>query len=191
MKATVETTYLELPAATEVGRPARERPAYELQKLQRQTPEFVRFLFAAVGHLWRWSSRLAWTYAQWQEHFAGDGVEIWIAYLGGAPAGYFELNRSADGSVELASFGVVPDCIGIGMGSHLLCDAIERARGLGNGRVWVHTCNNDHPQAVANYRKRGFQIYNVAIAEEEVPDSTEPWPGAETAADGVAGSPSP
>jgi len=31
-------------------------------------------------------------------------------------------------------------------------------------RVWVHTCNRDHPQALANYQARGMVVYKV---EEE------------------------
>ena len=28
-------------------------------------------------------------------------------------------------------------------------------------RVWVHTCNRDHPQALANYQARGMIVYKV------------------------------
>jgi hypothetical protein len=31
--------------------------------------------------------------------------------------------------------------------------------------VWVHTCNRDHPQALANYQGRGMIVYKV---EEEL-----------------------
>jgi hypothetical protein len=27
--------------------------------------------------------------------------------------------------------------------------------------VWVHTCNRDHPQALANYQGRGMIVYKV------------------------------
>ena len=28
-------------------------------------------------------------------------------------------------------------------------------------RVWVHTCNLDHPKALANYQARGMVVYKV------------------------------
>jgi hypothetical protein len=35
------------------------------------------------------------------------------------------------------------------------------------GRVWVHTCNRDHPQALANYQARGLAIYNIEQATND------------------------
>jgi len=31
----------------------------------------------------------------------------------------------------------------------------------GTRRVWVHTCTQDHPHALANYRKRGFRVFKT------------------------------
>jgi hypothetical protein len=28
-------------------------------------------------------------------------------------------------------------------------------------RVWLHTCNRDHPEALANYQARGMIVYSV------------------------------
>ena len=28
-------------------------------------------------------------------------------------------------------------------------------------RVWVHTCDLDHPNALVNYQARGFSVYKV------------------------------
>jgi hypothetical protein len=33
--------------------------------------------------------------------------------------------------------------------------------------VWVHTCNRDHPQALANYQARGMVIYKVEESENQ------------------------
>ena len=42
-----------------------------------------------------------------------------------------------------------------------LTSAIEQAWQMSPApsRVWVHTCNRDHPQALANYQARGMIIY--------------------------------
>jgi hypothetical protein len=50
---------------------------------------------------------------------------------------------------------------------------------MGAHRVWVHTCDLDHPQALANYAARGFHLYDTVQDLEEVPDEPlQPWPGA-------------
>jgi hypothetical protein len=48
----------------------------------------------------------------------------------------------------------------------LLTSAIEGAWRMepNPSRVWVHTCNRDHPQALANYQARGLVVYKI---EEE------------------------
>ena len=80
-------------------------------------------------------------------------------------AGYYELRRDRDGGIEIAYFGLLPEFIGRGLGGALLTSAIEDAwspRDRSNpSRVWVHTCNRDHPQALANYQSRGMIVYKV------------------------------
>ncbi len=65
--------------------------------------------------------------------------------------------------VEIAYFGLLPDFIGRGLGGALLTSAIENAWTWSPtpSRIWVHTCNRDHPFALANYQARGFAIYKV------------------------------
>ena len=72
----------------------------------------------------------------------------------------------ADG-VEIAQFGLLPSFIGIGLGGYLLCDAVQRARELGAGRVWLHTCSLDHPKALAVYRSAGFEVYDREVVSVE------------------------
>ena len=66
-----------------------------------------------------------------------------------------------DPSVEIRIFGLTPEFLGHGYGGLLLDSAIENAFAWGARRVWVHTCTNDHPNALDNYRKSGFQIFKV------------------------------
>jgi hypothetical protein len=68
--------------------------------------------------------------------------------------------------MEIAYFGLLPEWISRGLGGVLLTSAIEGAWGMAPkpSRVWVHTCNRDHPLALANYQARGMVVYKV---EEE------------------------
>jgi GNAT superfamily N-acetyltransferase len=78
--------------------------------------------------------------------------------VSGAPAGYFELRRDADGGVEIAYFGLLEEFIGGGLGGHMLSEAARRAWAFDADRVWLHTSTLDHPAALQNYLKRGFVI---------------------------------
>lgn len=149
-----------------------------LVRAERPSPELGRFLYTAVGGNWYWTDRLPWSYERWLEWQSG-ATETWVAYLEGCPAGYFELDASVAGQVELAYFGVFPDCVGRGLGGWLLTRALERAWELGPSRVWVHTCSLDGPNALANYEARGLSVCSVVTHEQELdPDPPGPWPGA-------------
>ena len=61
--------------------------------------------------------------------------------------------------MEIVYFGLVPDRTGQGAGAWLMDEAIRIARESGHSRLWLHTCNFDHPKALDFYRKQGFRIY--------------------------------
>ena len=90
-----------------------------------------------------------------------------------------ELERQASDDVEIVYFGLLPAHTGSGIGGWALTEATRRAWAMGAKRVWVHTCNLDHPGALANYRARGFSPFEVETNEEDLPDEPPgPWPGA-------------
>lgn len=185
-RASVRTTWLELPAGRPPRPPSRPRPACELRRVAAVNPEFCRFLYTAVGYRWNWTNRLPWSYADWETRLRRAGLETWAAWVDGAPGGYFELHADSEpdqAGVEISQFGLVPRCTGRGLGGHLLCDAVRRARELGgrgpNGRrVWLHTCTADHPHALPNYLARGFRPFFVRVEHEDLQTAGEPWPGA-------------
>lgn len=68
--------------------------------------------------------------------------------------------------MQLCYFGLLSDFIGRGLGGPILSHVLEIAWSMPHTRrVWVHTCSNDHPNALANYRARGFEIYRTRIVE--------------------------
>ena len=90
--------------------------------------------------------------------------------VAGAPAGYFELEKHHDGSVEVSYFGLLPEFQGRGLGKYLLTEAAEAAWARGASRVWLHTCTLDHPGALANYLARGFRPFKTETYEADLPD---------------------
>ena len=179
MKRLVTTTHLEMRSRAELRPAGAARDPFELVQAEIPCPELNRFLYAAVGARWWWYTRLPWDYARWLAYLDRADLETWVAYGSGSPAGYFELERQSEGHVELAYFGLLPRFVGTGLGGALLTAAVERAWDMGAARVWVHTCDLDHPQALRNYQARGFQVFRVEQQVEELPDQPlEPWPGA-------------
>jgi GNAT superfamily N-acetyltransferase len=180
MRVDVTTYYLEMTHPNDLRPKGVHYPGLDIRQVHVPLPEFNRFLYTAVGGDWYWTERLPWTYQQWCDWLERPEVQTWVAYVSGAPAGYFELEAQADGQVEIAYFGLLPQFIGIGLGGHLLTVTIERAWAMGAARVWVHTCTLDHPDALANYRARGLRVFREETHTQDVPESSPgPWPGAQ------------
>ncbi len=137
-------------------------------QIREQTERDWRFnqdLYFRVGEQWEWLDKRPWTDEQWKQYAATSELRTFGAYYGDTLAGYYELRRDTEGGVEIAYFGLLPEFIGRGLGGALLTSAIEEAwsghRRIAPKRVWVHTCNRDHPQALANYQARGMVVYKV------------------------------
>ncbi len=93
-------------------------------------------------------------------------------HLNGVIAGYVELERQPEESIEIAYFGLLRQFLGHGIGGVLLSDAVERAFRGGARRVWLHTCSLDSPRAMENYRARGFKVFDEQTTLADVPPTT-------------------
>jgi GNAT superfamily N-acetyltransferase len=131
-------------------------------------PSFFRYLYAAVGGPYHWIDRLPWTDDDIRRYLATPGVSLWVLYSGGAPAGYYELKRHEDGSVEIAYFGLLQEFIGRGLGKYLLTEAVREAWSTGARRVWLHTCTLDGEAALPNYKARGFKPFKEEVYEVDL-----------------------
>ena len=129
--------------------------------------EYYLFLYRSVGYQWRWYDRLRMPEKELEAILKSENLSIYVLYVRGVPAGYVELKKEGH-NTEIAYFGLRSNFIGRGLGKHLLSFGIEQAWEEGAERVWVHTCNLDGPNALANYRARGFVIYDVV--EEPMPE---------------------
>lgn len=164
----VTRTYLELLSPDDF-RPA--APPTVDTKVVRMTPHAItdyRRLYRTVGKEWHWRDRLAWDDETVSAHLASPQVAVWELLVEGESAGYFELRRSGDDEVEIAYFGLVPSFIGRGFGGALLTRAVEEAWRFGGSRVWLHTCTLDSPNALPNYRARGFRPYRTEHYETDI-----------------------
>ena len=174
----ITTYYLEMLNCAEYQPPRASKVAAELRRVETPLPELNRFLYATVGRDWDWADRLSWPRERWIEWLDRPQLETWIAWVGGTPAGYYELEQQPEQNVEIAYFGLLPQFAGQGLGGWLLGQAIERGWESGARRVWVHTCSLDHPHALANYLARGFKQYRQETTlQHRAPRSSWPWCG--------------
>jgi GNAT superfamily N-acetyltransferase len=161
------TTYLEMRSQDQL-RPKRADARFQIREKMNRDWLFNRDLYFRVGEQWDWNDRRPWTDHQWKEYATAPGLRTFAGYYDDVLAGYYELRRDTNHGVEIAYFGLLPEFIGRGLGGALLTSAIEeawsRGRGIAPTRVWVHTCNRDHPQALANYQARGMVVYKIEEA---------------------------
>ena len=157
----ITRTYLEMRDCSELNGAKLDDPRIEIEEQGECSVELFRVLYVEVGQNYHWIDRLPWTDEQIIAHLNKPENSIWLMTCDGETAGYFELRKCEDGSVELAYFGLMPQFIGRGLGKHLLSCATEQAWTLGANRVWLHTCTLDDPAALPNYLKRGFKPFKT------------------------------
>ena len=153
-------TYLEMWAPpAQLQRPA-PLPDLEIRRAWRPTVSFYRYLYAAVGESWSWTDRRRLNDAALAAILNDPRVDVNVLWLGGVPAGYAELDRRAPPDIEIGYFGLMPEFIGQRLGAYLLDWAIHHAWRTRPRRLWLHTCDLDHPRALDFYQRAGFRIYH-------------------------------
>ena len=156
------TTYLEMRSPDQL-RPKCANARFQVRDQTECDWRFNRDLYFRVGEQWDWVDKRPWTDDQWKEYARAPELRTFGGYYDDVLAGYYELRRDREAGIEIAYFGLLPEWIGRGLGGPLLTSAIEKAWRMQPkpSRVWVHTCNRDHPQALATYQARGMVVYKV------------------------------
>jgi GNAT superfamily N-acetyltransferase len=91
----------------------------------------------------------------------------WLITYEGEPAGICYFEPQTDATIEITAFGLLPAFVGRGLGGYALTLALRQAWATRPidaevaRRVWLHTWTEDHPHALANYRKRGMRPYKT------------------------------
>ena len=131
-----------------------------LLRAERPTASFYRYLYNTVGDPWLWYERRLMRDEELLRVVHDPKVEVYVLYVAGVPAGFAELDRRREDEVEVAYFGLIPEFVGRGIGPPLLDWVIDKAWSRRIRRVRVHTCNHDHPKALAMYQRAGFVPYD-------------------------------
>lgn len=166
MSQPVTIYYLEMRTPEQLN--AKPAPSEDAQVVACLSPQFElnRFFYQYVGAAWQWFDKASWSDQQWRDYALRDELKLYMLTWRGSPAGYFELEKQSDGSVQIAYFGIAPGFLDLGLGGFLLSQAIEQAWQWDASRVWVHTCDLDHPHALGNYKARGMTLYKTEIEQD-------------------------
>ncbi len=157
-------TYLEM-----FHRPPEVRQLPEdarVQRLENLTGEQYLELYNGVGRAYGWHERNAMPRESLEAIVGDAAVQVHLLLVGDTPAGYGELDLRQPSQVQLAYFGLFPPFIGRGYGGPFLDHCVQLAWDSLPRRVWVHTCDLDHPNALPNYQRAGFRIYNSERVED-------------------------
>ncbi len=167
---TTRTTYLEMrepPAGTLVP----PRADIGVRELGGPSVSQYRDLYRSVGADYCWVDRLVMPDEELRRILVDPRVNIFVLETAGVSAGYSELDRRTGNDIELAYFGLFPGAIGQGLGRFLLNWTLHAAWSYEPARVWVHTCDLDHPAALPNYLQAGFQVYEQKLHSQFVPEA--------------------
>ena len=168
-------TYLEM-LEPPAPRPDPPGVACALERVREPDPNWYRKLFQRVGAPWLWSSRLGCSDDVLQQILRDPGVEVYVVRANGEDAGLLELDFCVDGACEISFFGLLPKVVGSGIGRWLMNRTLERAWTRNVKRVWVHTCNLDHPAALPFYIRSGFRPYKREVEIYDDPRITGAQP---------------
>jgi GNAT superfamily N-acetyltransferase len=153
-------TYLEMLQPPRVAAPPVPLGKIAVLRADNITVPFYRYLYNTVGRDWIWYTRRLMSDGELKAAISDPAIDIYVLYVAGEPAGYAELDRRVADEIELVYFGLLPAYVGRRLGPWFLHWAIDAAWRTKPNRVWVHTCNFDHPKAITMYQRAGFAPYD-------------------------------
>jgi GNAT superfamily N-acetyltransferase len=186
IEITVTEWAMEMLEPTELRRAPLPRVEMSFSLAMVPSPDINRALYAAVGSRVCWTDRFGWSFEDWRRWVLRPELSTWIAWAEGTIAGFFELEAQPGGDTEVHLVGLTPAFVGNGYGGYLVEQCVRRAWQRGQlwaeksgpaSRVWLQTSTLDHPNAMANYIKRGFKVAAQKTGVKTVPDPRlAPWP---------------
>jgi len=154
----------------------RKPPAEKLQPLEGVSFRLLarpidvnayREYYYGVGEKHYWLDRMIMPDEELSQKINADNIDIFLMHVNNAPAGYAEFIKNPD-FTEILYFGLLPDYIGKGLGKFFLRWATEQAWSYGPKWIQLNTCQLDHPHALENYKKNGFQEVRTEIHQRRI-----------------------
>jgi ribosomal protein S18 acetylase RimI-like enzyme len=129
--------------------------------------DLCKHLWVEVGRGF-WNEREDWTSVQWRAYLSKEAISFWIARRATEVIGFFELARDNE-NMKIEGLGLLPQWRNKGFGGGLLSAATQQAFDSGAKRIWLHTATDDHPNALPNYRNRGYSIFHESALKKPMP----------------------
>ena len=158
-KISTTVTYLEMTAEPVLRAPLPSNFKLMLMRAERPSTAFYRYLYDA-GRNYYWVDRAKLDDSALAGIIEDERVEIWVLYVAGEPAGFFEIDGRDAPLVELRYFALLPKYHGVGLGEWFLAEAVRACWAMKPERVVVETCTLDSPAALPIYQKLGFVPYD-------------------------------
>lgn len=166
----VTRTHLEMISEPTSVPPAPPAEQHAIMRAHNPTVSFYRYLYHNIGEKYLWWERRIISDEELAQIIQADNVEVFVLYVDGTPAGYYELVICDENDeVKLGYFGLLPEFVGRKLGAYFLRVAIDDAWSRNPTRVIVDTCTLDHPNALPNYQRAGFVPYKQDSFEIEDP----------------------
>ncbi len=156
-------TYLEMNKPPKFKESRTRSDGISIIRARKPTLSFYRYLYNAVGSAWCWYERNLLSDKELAAIIHHPDVHLYVLYVQGTPAGFVELDFQNGSEPQIAYFGFVPEFIGRGLGKYFMMWSVEKAWTKDTNRLWVHTCNLDHPKAISTYQQAGFSPYKQTI----------------------------
>jgi GNAT superfamily N-acetyltransferase len=130
----------------------------QLQRLKGDDAARFRALYRTVGERWLWAGHLTKSPAELATYLAAPERDTFAVVDAHGDIGLLQLEFDA-AHAEIVYFGLIETEIGRRIGQWLIGQAIALAFAKPIKRLWLHTCNFDHPKALQFYQRAGFQVY--------------------------------
>ena len=162
MTEEVKRNYLEINSSHDLNEVIEPNKDYSINLLNPINFQLNKFFYKNIGKKHNWIDRLVWTETQWIDYVSSEKVKTYIFKFKNDLAGFFELiSHIEKKEVEIAYFGLLEEFQNKKLGSYLLSQAIQKSFKGSIDRVWVHTCSQDHKNALNNYIARGMKIFKT------------------------------
>ncbi len=156
----IDVTITSLEMLSRPTRPTARAPSLSqpvmILRAMHPTLSFYRYLYNTIGQDWLWYERRQMSDQDLFEIIDDEKVFVNVLFYGGVPAGFAEIDTRKMLNSEVAYLGLLPEFIGRRLGRYLVDWAVDAAWDQEPDRVWIHTCDLDHPAALPTYQKAGF-----------------------------------
>lgn len=152
-------TFLEMAAKPSALPPPTPRGKIAFLRAENPPTHFYRYLYDLIGEKYFWVDRKKISLEKLAEIIHAPNTLLYVLYTEGSPAGLAELDLRANGTANIAYFGLIPEAIGRRLGFFFLYHTCMAAWTQPISKLLVNTCTLDHPRALPLYQRMGFTPY--------------------------------